>query len=330
MKTKSAKNLLDINRLTVDFKRNQKIHTLLKNVSIKISENETVGIIGENGSGKTMLAHAILGLLDQNSLSINDDFSFSFYDKFLDYSNINNTISNKVSVIFQDTLSYYNPVFTVGSQFVELIKQKLAINTKDAKRIALEWLSNVNIDNPKLVLKQFPHQLSGGMRQRIMLAMALFNSPALLIADEPTSSLDENNEEKVLILIKQLISQSDTALIFISHNFEIIKDLCERVIVMYNGIIVEGGKTKELMTNPKHPYTLHLINSAKAIKSPKLKDKLFLLNKTETESVENGCPLYPICTMAEDDCQTTSLPFIKIKDQHHTRCIHHEKLNAQT
>lgn len=255
--------LLNIKNLHVTFRgSSKKSFHAIKGIDLVIHKNETVGIVGESGSGKSVTATSLMGLLPAKTLVEADEMSFKGIDlSELDQKDFQKIRGNEMSMIFQDPLTTLNPVYTVENQIVETIRAHKNISKAEAKAEALEMLVKVGINDPERRIKRYPHEFSGGMRQRVMIAIALVCNPELLIADEPTTALDVTIQAQILQLLKELQKEQGTSIIMITHDLGVVWETCDRMIVMFKGHVVESGTTKQIYDNPVHPYTKGLLQS---------------------------------------------------------------------
>lgn len=254
--------LLEINNLEVGFRFADDYHNAVDDVSLTLKENEILAIVGESGCGKSTLATAIIGLHDPNNTKINGEILY----KGLDLTNLNERLYNRIrgndiGMIFQDPLGSLNPVMTVGKQIEESLYYHTDLNETERRNRVIELLDQVGIPNSKRTAKQYPHELSGGMRQRVVIAIALANKPPILIADEPTTALDVTIQAQILDLMKDIQEETDSGIILITHDLGVVAETADRVAVMYAGQIVEEAPVDVLFTDPKHPYTRSLLNS---------------------------------------------------------------------
>lgn len=260
------KPILEINNLTVIYKNNQEAVKALDNISFSLASREILGIVGESASGKSTLALAILNLFN-SQVELSGRIIFNQEDILgLSDQQLNKLRGNQIGLIFQEAASSLNPLLTIGYQFHEVLKEKSGINDQALRnKIVLEKLGQVKLTRAQDLLYCYPHQLSGGQLQRIVIAMAIALKPKLLIADEPTSSLDVTTQSQIIYLFKELRDELDLPIIFITHNLDLVKTICQRVIVLYRGQIREITDTNLLFVNPQDSYTKTLIDSFMAI-----------------------------------------------------------------
>lgn len=293
----------------------------LNDVSIHLNDGEVLGIVGESGSGKSVTAYSLMGLtafpgklvggtIDFNGHRIND----------LSEKEFRKIRGNEVSIIFQDPMTSLNPVYTIGNQIMEVILLHTDKNKEQARARAKELLELVGINEPEKRLKQYPHELSGGMRQRVMIAIALACEPKLLIADEPTTALDVTIQAQILDLIRGLNEQMNTSVLFITHDLGVVSELCDTVIVMYTGRIVEKAPVRELFSDPKHPYTVGLMSAIPRItkdRPPLETIEGVVPNPTERIS---GCSFWPRCPHATEQCKQGEPPVVQLSEERQVRC----------
>ena len=252
--------LLEMQDLKTFFTTKRGVVKAVNGVSYKVEAGKTLGVVGESGSGKSVSAMSMLQLLDGNGYIAGGSIMFDGRDLTkLSLSEMQKIRGNAISVIFQEPMTSLNPVFTIERQVSEPFIIHQGMSKEEARKKVVEMLADVKIPNPEVVAKQYPHQLSGGMRQRVMIAMALACKPKLLIADEPTTALDAATQESILKLLKKLNDKYGMSILFISHNLRVVKELCTRVFVMKDGEILEEGETEVVFQNPKTEYTKALI-----------------------------------------------------------------------
>lgn len=287
--------LLEIKDLEVFFKSSQGIVKAVNKVNINTRDGKTTAIVGESGSGKSVTSLAIMGLLDKSSLEkISGEINFEGKNLLKSSpEELRHIRGNEISMIFQEPMTSLNPALKVGYQMSEVFRTHFKMDKKTAKEKSIEMIKKVEIPRPEEVYNSYPHELSGGMRQRIMIAMALSSSPKLLIADEPTTALDVTIQKEVLELMKKLKEDMNTSIIFISHDLGVVSDVADYINVMYAGKLVERAKAEDIFKRPLHPYTRGLI---KAIPSAhKKKDELYTIRG----SVPNPIGLPDCCNFCD-------------------------------
>jgi len=303
----------------------------LNDVSIHLKEGEVLGIVGESGSGKSVTAYSLMGLtahpgkliggsLDFNGHHINDMTEKDFCKMR----------GNEVSIIFQDPMTSLNPVYTIGNQIEEVIRLHTDKDKKQSYERAKELLELVGINEPEKRLKQYPHELSGGMRQRVMIAIALACEPKLLIADEPTTALDVTIQAQILELMMDLKEKLGMAIIMITHDLGIVASMCERIAVMYAGRIVEYGTTDDIFYNPKHEYTKGLLKSIPRLDATE-HERLVPIEGTPVDMLNppKGCPFAPRCEQCMRICMREMPPVTEFDEIHYTQCWMNQKAQME-
>lgn len=294
-------------------------------VSLGIEKGEALGLVGESGCGKTMTAFSIMGLVPSPGKIVGGEIWFSYDDTRKDLTKISEeemrkVRGEKISMVFQDPMTYLNPVMKIRDQIAEAIVLHQKVPRGEAGRKAIELLEKVRIPIPSTVAQYYPHELSGGMRQRALIAMAISCNPDLLIADEPTTALDVTVQAQVLELIKQLKNEMNMALMLITHDLGIVADTCDRVCVMYAGRIVEEGNVYDIYREPKHPYTMGLLKSTLSI--DEFKETLVTIEGTvpDLTNLPPGCRFRPRCSQISDRCRETVPPVVEVKRGHKVSC----------
>ncbi|RLD05660.1 MAG: ABC transporter ATP-binding protein [Chloroflexi bacterium] len=338
IKEKTDDNLLEVKNLKISFKTDEGIITAVDGVNFTVKHGETLGIVGESGSGKSVSTWSIMRLLPKNSI-IDKKSSIRFRKKdgkVVDITKLKarskelrKIRGGEVALIFQEPMSSFSPVYTIGNQIAEAVLQHRDVSKEEAQEIAIDMLDRVGIANPRQRFKQYPFELSGGMRQRAMIAVALSMNPALLIADEPTTSLDVTIQAQILELMNELQEELGMAIIFITHNLGVIAQVADKIEVMYLGKILERGTTKDIIQNPQHPYTQALL---KAI--PRLDHIGERLNAISGDipsplSRPTGCPFYTRCEKVIPGICDVKMPNpTKLSDTHTVYCFLYEEKNV--
>lgn len=312
-------SLLKVQNLSVLLKRPSSPLHLTSNVSFELKHGEVFGLVGESGCGKTLTALSILRILPQNILPIGN---ILFNEK--DILQLSDDAMRKIrgrdiSMIFQEPMTSLNPVLRVGYQIKEAILIHSDISKKEALNKAIELLKSVGIPAPEERINDYPHQLSGGMRQRVMIAMAIACNPSLLIADEPTTALDVTIQAQILELLRDLKEQSQMSILFITHDLSIISEQADRVAIMYAGRIIELADVDELFYNPLHPYTQGLLNSLPGEKGVLLKSISGFV--PSPDYLPEGCKFSDRCSVAAKGCLNDEPELMKVSDNHYVRCL---------
>ncbi|MFU7514875.1 ABC transporter ATP-binding protein [Clostridium sp. HCS.1] len=314
--------LLEVKNLKTSFRTHIGDVQAVRGVSLYLNKGEALGIVGESGCGKSVTMMSIMRLLADNAIIEADEIVFNGEDITNPTEDDMQEIrGNEIAMIFQDPMTSLNPLFTVGEQLTEhLIKHK-KISKKEANNLAIKMLDMVGIPSPESRLKQYPHEFSGGMRQRVMIAMSLICDPKLIIADEPTTALDVTIQAQILDLMKDLKNKINTSIILITHDLGVVADLCTRINVMYGGIIVEEGSDEDIFYNGKHPYTWGLLNSVPNPKS-EIKEKLTPIEGQPPDLLKPpvGCPFAARCKYAMKVCLEKQPPLFEISDGHRAAC----------
>ena len=322
--------LLEVDDLHTFFKTKKGIVKAVNGVSYRVEPGKTLGIVGESGSGKSVSAMSILKLLDGNGYI--DSGTITFKGRNLAECTINDMYQirgNEISVIFQEPMTSLNPVYTIEKQLNEVYLTHQQITKKEASEKSLEMLKAVKIPNPESVMKQFPHQLSGGMRQRVMIAMALACEPSLLIADEPTTALDVTIQAQILKLMNELKKEKGTSILFITHDLGVINQMADEVAVMYCGQVVEMCKARTIFakeTTCSHPYTEGLMTSIPRLDTP-VGARLEAIPGAVPHplNLPKGCKFAPRCKYATEKCMNEEPKLELAEDNHLIRCFYPDK-----
>lgn len=324
--------LLEIQDLQVQFFTDEGIVRAVDGLSFSVEKGKTLGIVGESGCGKSMTALATMRLIPPPGKVASGKILFENQNLLdLSESDMHKIRGKKISVIFQDPMTSLNPVFTIGDQISEAIQIHKKIGKKMAKIEAIQMLEKVKIPNPVERYQAYPHQLSGGMRQRAMIAMALSCSPSLLIADEPTTALDVTVQAQILDLMKELQKEFQTSIILITHNLGIVADICEDVMVMYAGRAVEKAPSRLLFKSPKHPYTAGLLTSLPRLDETQERRLIPIDGQPPTlREKANSCTFAPRCKLVISQCLQAEPDLKMVEPNHEARCILSEKVEVQT
>ena len=299
---------------------------VLKGVSLDVAQGEVFCLVGESGCGKSLTSLSIMGLVEKPGIVEADAIILDGQDiSHLKEEKLRELRGNKMSMIFQEPLTSLNPLFTVGNQMDEVFRLHQKASRAKAKQMSVDMLRFVGIPDPEDVYKRYPAALSGGMRQRVMIAMALSCRPKLLIADEPTTALDVTIQKQILKLMKDLRRELGTSIIFITHDLGVVAEMADRVVVMYTGQIVEEADVYTLFHNPKHPYTQGLLNST--INVQQQDDTLEPIAGTvpSLNHLPEGCRFHPRCKYATEACKHTMPQLVEVGPGHYSRCLLAEK-----
>ena len=328
------KPLLSIRSLKTYFFTRKALIKAVDGVSFDLLPKETLGIVGESGCGKTITALSVLRLIPSPPGKIVEGEIVFEERNLIEFSGsqIRQIRGNRISMIFQEPMTSLNPVFPVGNQIREPLVLHQGLSKKEAKDKTVEMLRKVGIPAPQKRFSEFPHQMSGGMRQRVMIAMALSCQPRLLIADEPTTALDVTIQAQILDLMIKLKEEMGTAILLITHNLGVVAQMAERVLVMYAGKVVEEAPVKSIFDNPQHPYTQGLLNSILKLDDISTEDKRRLQEipgvVPSLFQLPNGCSFHPRCKWAMDKCGKESPGFFQMGKGHFSRCWLQEKESA--
>lgn len=318
--------LLEVNQLGVAFRYGQQWLNVVEDVSFSLMPGETIGLVGESGSGKTVTGLSILRLLPGGSARNSGQVMFEGRDLLaLPESEMRAIRGRRISMVFQEPMTALDPVFTVGQQLIETLRAHFRMSRREAREKAVDALAQVGIPLPARRVDEYPHQLSGGMRQRVMIAIALACEPSLLIADEPTTALDVTIQAQIIELLQRLIQQSNASLIFISHNLGVVAQSCDRMVTMYAGQVVEDGAIDNVLEQPRHPYTAGLLASMPRLAAHRARLASIGGRVPSPEDMPAGCRFAPRCTHAQASCAASQL-LSDAGSGHLTRCMRHDAL----
>ena len=317
-----------VKNLKVSFSTSKKELMAVRGISYQLNQGEILALVGESGCGKTVSALSILRLIQEPPGKIvSGEIFFAGKDLLkLKKKELQDRRGKDIAMIFQDPMTSLNPVLTIGEQIIETLLRHTSLSRKKAREKSFRLLEQVEIPSPQQKLDQYPHQLSGGMRQRVMIAMALSCSPRILIADEPTTALDVLIQAQILSLLKKIKNDTQMSILLITHDLGVVAEVAERVMVMYAGEIVESGSVYDLFRSPLHPYTIGLMESIPTLESTQQKlSKLKEISGTvpSLSQVPFGCPFHPRCSAAETRCKTDKPKLKKISQTHSVSCWLH-------
>lgn len=320
--------LLEVKDLKTYFYTDDGVVKAVDGVNFSVEAGKTIGIVGESGCGKSITAMSILRLIpDPPGRIVNGEVIFEGEDltKVSD-ERIREIRGNNISMIFQEPMTSLNPVFTVGYQIGEVLMLHQKLSEEEARERAIEMISLVGIPNPERIVDEYPHQLSGGMRQRIMIAMALACQPKLLIADEPTTALDVTIQAQILELMNDLKNRLNTSIMLITHDLGVIAEMADHVIVMYSGKVVEDAPVLELFNNPKHPYTIGLMRSIPSLVQEGERLETIPGMVPNPLYLPKGCYFHPRCKFAIEECKHVQPELREIGPGHKAACIRAEEV----
>lgn len=316
-------DILQVNNLRTYYYSKTRVVPAVDGVSFSLKQGESIGIVGESGCGKSTVARTVINLLDHSYTRV-EGGQVLFHGRDILKINtreMNQIRGKKISMIFQNPLSTLNPVFTVGNQIGEVLAlHNKKLNKKEVQEKSIELLKIVGIPSPEVRVHDYPHQLSGGMQQRVIIAIALACSPEIVIADEPTTALDVTIQAQILDLMKTLQDELKMGLILITHNMGVVVRMCEKILVMYGGVVVESGRTRDIFAAPSHPYTRGLLAAIPSVHENK--DELYSIPGfvPRFEHPVTQCRFSNRCSHASEKCFQEEPPFIEVEEGHFSRC----------
>jgi peptide/nickel transport system ATP-binding protein len=317
--------VLEVKQLKTAFNKNRRETVVLNGVDFHINRGETLGIVGESGCGKSVTALSVMGLLPNIASITGGSIRLNGTDILqLSKDKRRKLRGKEMAMIFQEPMTSLNPVYTIGQQIIEMVRSHRNVSKKEARKHAIHMLQLVGIPRAEEIVDEYPHQLSGGMRQRVMIALAMSCEPDLLIADEPTTALDVTIQAQILELMKDLQQKKDTSIMLITHDLGVVAEMCDRVIVMYAGEVVEESEVNELFEQPKHPYSRGLIRSIPKMEEEK--EYLYSIPGTvpTAEHMPKGCRFAERCPEAFERCFQQAPPLITLNDKSKSRCWLHD------
>jgi oligopeptide/dipeptide ABC transporter ATP-binding protein len=317
--------LLEVRDLKVEIPTHAGVVHAVAGVSFTVDEGQTMGLVGESGSGKTMTLKAIMGLLPSGARVASGEILYRGEDLLhMGQRQLADLRGVGLSMIFQEPMSALNPVMRVGAQIAEGPVAHLGYSRRKAQSYATELLERVGIPDAERRARLFPHEMSGGMRQRVMFAIAVACKPSLILCDEPTTALDVTIQDQILELLKELCLSTGAGLVYVTHDLAVVAQVCQSLTVMYAGQIIESGPKSRVLTQPRHPYTLGLLRSVPDVERRR---ELVSIPGRPPSLVNppDGCPFHPRCPLSEDDCTHGAFPLRAVADGRLTACIHDEK-----
>ncbi len=325
-----AQPLLEVSNLKTQFFTQDGVVKAVDDVSFYVMPGETLGVVGESGCGKSMTGLSIMRLIpNPPGKIVSGEIVFNGTDILqMSDEQVRSIRGNDIAMIFQDPMTSLNPVLTVNRQISEALELHMKMNKRQAKARTIELLHMVGIPNAEERVDQYPHQFSGGMRQRVMIAMALSCNPKLLIADEPTTALDVTIQAQILDLMRTLQVERDTGVILVTHSMGVVAGMADRIQVMYAGHIVETASTEEIFANPRHPYTVGLMKSIPRLDAAR-KEKLEPIRGLPPDLIDlpDMCPFVPRCNYAREKCEQKNPPLLEVAEGHHSACWFWEEVN---
>ncbi len=321
--------LLEVRHLTVRLRSSRGVLTAVREVDLTVGEGEAVGVVGESGSGKTTLLRAILGLLPAHAEIVEGEIIFRGRDlRRMRRGELRKLRGAELAMVFQDSLTALDPIMRVGDQIAEAPRTHLGQSKSQARATALRLMAEVGIPDPPRRMRAYPHELSGGMRQRVVIATALSCGPKLLLCDEPTTALDVTIQDQILRLMRRLTEEIGAGMLYVTHDLPVIAQLCARVAVMYAGQLVEVGPVVDVFSRPRHPYTRGLLASVPAVQIAGLPLTSIPGSPPDLADLPDGCPFQPRCGFAQPDCLLGTFPLVDLSETRASACTHHELLDG--
>lgn len=327
-KASSVENVLEVKNLEIQFQIHEKYYSAVKDVDFFIRQGETLGLVGESGCGKSVTSLAIMRLL-QDSAKVSGTVLYNGRDLLkLPESKMRGIRGNEISMIFQEPMTSLNPVHRIGRQIGESLMLHKGMSARRARQEAIELLRKVGIPRADEVVDDYPHQFSGGMRQRVMIAIAMACEPKLLIADEPTTALDVTIQAQILDLMRKLAKENHMAILLITHDLGVVAEMCDRVAVMYAGRVMEQGPVREIFRNPQNPYTIGLMNSIPKLEGERTRLQPIEGNVPSVRNMPQGCRFTARCPYVMDICREHDPGLLAVGENHISRCWLHADLDT--
>ena len=327
---KAAAPLLEIHDLVVEFRQARSRLLAANQVSLSVRQGETLGIVGESGSGKSVLCRSILRLLPTPPAFIRGgSIRFGDVDLLtLSEEGMRRIRGADIAMVFQNPMNALNPVWPIGDQVSEGLRLHRGLGPRAARERAIDLLQKVGIPSPELRVDEYPHQWSGGMVQRAVIAMAMANAPKLILADEPTTALDVTIQDQILALLMDLQAASGMSLVLVSHDMAVVAETCDRVAVMYAGRVMELAETRTIFRDPRHPYTLGLMRSIPRIEGANARLEPIQGTPPNLSTLPPGCPFAARCRLAQPECRSSDVPLREVAPGHLSACLFPEKIDG--
>lgn len=317
-------SILQVKDLQVEFVVDKKNVRPIENISFEMNAGEVLGMVGETGSGKSLTAHAIMGLSSLVGGTIGGSITFQGRDLLLlSEKEMRSVRGSQIAFIPQNPMTSLDPVYRVGDQIVEGLCKQVKIGKRQAKQQVIELMGKLHIPKPEQVFQQYPHQLSGGLKQRIVIAMGLCANPSILIADEPTTALDVTVQAQIMLLFKEMTSTRNIGLFLITHDLGVIAQVCDKVAVMYAGTMVEFGEIREVFNTPRHPYTKALLQCIPHIGMEKGSLAAIFGNVPSVDTYPSGCRYHPRCSLRDSLCEQSVPMLLQIEGDSRVACHHY-------
>ncbi|HVQ57362.1 MAG TPA: ABC transporter ATP-binding protein [Solirubrobacterales bacterium] len=318
----ATKELLDVRDLTIAFPAGEGLLLAADRIDFKVEAGRTVGLVGESGCGKSVTLRSLLGLVPYPGEILSGEISWQGEDlRQVSRSRLQQLRGTEISMVFQDPTACLNPVFTIGDQMSETLRKRAGLGSREARARAVELLDRVGVPSPERRLRAYPHQLSGGMRQRVMIAIAISAEPKLLLADEPTTALDVTTQEQILALLMEFQRENGMAIVLVSHDLGVISETCDEVVVMYAGRMLEAGFGEAVMRSPRHPYTRGLIEAMPSLEVTEAGPGAPIPGQPPNlADLPPGCPFSPRCPHSRPECDSIAVALDADLANHGSAC----------
>ena len=321
--------LLSVRDLVTEFRLSDRTFRAVDGVSLELEPGETLGLVGESGCGKSMTLRSIIRVLPRRAVVLSGSVSYNGKDiTAISDERMARIRGREIAMVLQDPMTALNPVLTVGHQLLETLRETRNITGRRARERSLELLRLVGVPDPSRRLHSYPHELSGGMAQRVVIAVALAAEPRILLADEPTTALDVTIQAQILRLLVDLQRRLEMSVVLVTHDLSVVAQTCRRVMVMYAGRVVEEGSAAEIFSHPRHPYTVGLMKCLPRLDAPLSSANLYSIpgSPPDLTNLPSGCRFHPRCPLAIDECRRSDVPLLEVALNHRAACIRHQYL----